>query len=173
MGLRVAQVLRDARDLMNTNGRHWLQGDMHVFIEEETLEYAEGDGLKISPKAQVGDTAFCAWGGIREVADDLEVQVEAMEALVQIINPSSWGAYLEYEQDMLDQYEAEIEYDPFVKDRFPTFDHYWNGMFDSREECLGDIIATWNDDEKRTWADVRTSLTAAAAKAKRRKENAT
>lgn len=160
----VAKVLRGARDLMNTNGRHWLKGDMYAHINEDFIEeFRSGqyDGLTISPKAQPGDTAWCAWGGLREVADDLELQVEAMEALVQIISPNGWESYLNYEEEM--EYEYKHGYGDYT-----TFAEYWQAHLPNREEILGEQIATWNDDDQRTWEDVRASLTKAAAKVKSR-----
>lgn len=167
-GVDVARVLRNARDLMNTNGRHWIKGDLKVEISENMLDGLSS--LTISPKAQVGDTAFCAWGGIAEVADDLELRVEAMEALVQIIDPEGWDYYLAEEENNRHIYESEKEYtysDNFTK-YYPTFEHYWAEQLENREELLGDRIASWNDADKRSWEDVKASLTKAAERAKAR-----
>jgi hypothetical protein len=172
-GVDVARVLRSARDLMNTNGRHWCKGDLRLEITESLLEYQnKSGGLSISPKAQVGDVAYCAWGGISEVADTGELRVEAMEALVQIIDENSFNYYLDYMSEVEDEYHMEWDYSGpggNFRNYSPTFLHYWDTRLDSREETLGDIIATWNDDGQRTWADVRDSLTKAAERAKAKK----
>lgn len=165
-GVDVARVLRQARDLMNTNGRHWIKGDMKLVVDEqlkETYSY-------LSPKAQVGDSVYCTWGGIREIADTDELRVEAMEALVQVIDDYGWDSYLQFEDELRYEYEDELNYSgpegEFAR-RYPTFGHYWNARLGEREDSLGDIIATWNDADTRTWEDVRDSLSRAAANAKK------
>ena len=175
-GVDVARVLRGARDLMNTNGRHWIKGDMVREVDETLIEWRDnnnGSGVIVSPKAQVGDVAYCAWGGIAEIADDLELRVEAMEALVQIIDPQGYSYYEDEQNEEYENWKVEFEYskqnsDSWYATRYPTFGHLYAEQLDSREEILGDRIATWNDDDKRTWAEVRDSLTKAAAKAKRK-----
>ncbi len=167
MRVDVARVLRNARDLMNTNGRHWIQGDMKIQVNERILNTP--GNIRFSPEAEIGDVTFCAWGGIREVADDDELRIEAMEALVKIINPERLESYNEYQKSLLTDYEMECSlYSDFVLD-YPTFAHYAAESLEDREDALGEIIATWNDDDKRTWDEVRASLTKAAAKAKARK----
>lgn len=168
----VARALRAARDLMNGNGRHWMKGDakftvteQHIAIRDNESKYSSHNRW-LSPKAQVGDTVFCTWGGLAEVCkDDKLLQVEAMEALVKIIEPHYGLANYNYVmEEELDNYEAEVEYDrqSFLL-MYPTFDDYWNAQLDYREEMLGEVIASWNDADARMWEDVKTSLTAAAA----------
>lgn len=168
----VARVLRNARDLMNTNGRHWIKGDLRIEINEDIL-IARDEGRtsigSISPKAQLGDVAYCAWGGIAEVADELELRVEAMEALVQIIDPYAWNDYLLQEQHERAVYDEEVAYSDEFRQYYPTFEHYRAEQLEGREEFLGDRIANWNDADQRTWDEVRASLTKAAAKVKAQK----
>lgn len=176
-GADVARVLREARDLMNSNGRHWIQGDMTVEITESLISARDnpviGGGFSISPKAQVGDIAFCAWGGIAEVADEQELRVEAMEALVDIIEPNGLDGYYgeiksEAFYDWEDEFSYSVDTNGVFHTRYPSFAHYWADKLDYREEILGEYIASWNDSNKRTWEDVRNSLTQAAARAKKR-----
>jgi len=165
MGVKVAQALRAARDLMNTNGRHWTKGDMRFEVTGSMLE--RRDTFYLHPKTQEGDTVFCTWGGIAEVVDDNEIRVEAMEALVRVIEPDSYKSYIEnWKYNYNESLDCEGDY--FIED-YPTFEMYFADCLNSREDELGDIIAGWNDDEQRTWEDVKTSLTIAAEKAKRRK----
>lgn len=171
-GVGVARVLRSARDLMNTNGRHWVKGDMRVEVNEQLIEWRElgnKNGIIVSPKAQLGDVAFCAWGGIAEVADDNELRVEAMEALVSIIDPVGFDYYCDFEAESKSEYEDEVHFGVNFKRYYPTFAHFWGERLEEREEMLGDKIACWNDNDKRTWEEVRASLTKAAERAKRNK----
>jgi hypothetical protein len=160
---------------MNGNGRHWIKGDMTMEITKTVLLNREAGLISpnaISPKAQVGDVAYCAWGGIKEVADSHELQVEAMEALVKIIDDRSWSYYEEWQDEQFREWQDCIEEARHYPDaydfsqQYPTFERYWGEMLADREEQLGNIIAEWNDSDKRSWDDVRTSLTKAAANAK-------
>ena len=173
-GLDVARVLRNTRDLLNSGGRHWVKGDLRIEINKDVIRHRDAgdyDNRSISPKAQVGDVGFCLWGGLKEVADSHELQIEAMEALVQIIDPLAYENYMYYRDECESQYDAEynynIDYNDGYRQLYPTFNVYWGELLEEREETLGDIIATWNDADTRMWNEVRDSLDRAAAKCKK------
>lgn len=70
---RVAKVLKQARDLMNDQGAHWIQGKLR----------------KTDPKT--GEVSFCSVGAIQHIAkgpENAELRLEALMTLAETVSVS-------------------------------------------------------------------------------------
>lgn len=154
----VIQAMRDARDLMNHNGRHWIQGAERANIRDSdfNLVYEEIEGKR---KVAVG---FCSIGGLKEAIPtgiDFAYYIALIE-LARDISPEDFDSYV---HDVLENY----------MDWKPT-QAKWDKISESvlvialGEECEN-IVINFNDDEGTTWPMVRSRFTRTADRLRKRK----
>lgn len=155
-----AMILRNARDLMNDGGRHWIKGAESGYVNPETHEPGDSDNY-YSRMGDYTEEAFCMIGGIYRAGGsdglykvDPAVQTAAI-ALARVINPK------EMERS---EARATKNYDRDVKKG------YWTDEDGSKTSYIRSelastaegIITSTNDAPKTTWEDVRGYLTEAA-----------
>ena len=158
---KLAEQLREARDLMNDNGAHWIKGSEHMLVDPET-HTPGAHGLRYHyethrfPEYQ---PAFCSIGALHEVNADTEAAV----ALAEVIDPERMkrfreavrgDATREYEYQCEDGYRA---HDPADLDEFVEAE-----IADRIGEEAEDIIVGFNDTDKTTWDDVKGAFSKAA-----------
>lgn len=127
---QVADLLKNARELMNNSGAHWIKGAYSTRIR---ADYSGGE--------PVFEHAYCSMGAIRHLTDeegDQKIRWEATKALgeveaIKAIPMTEADAY-----DIADRYE--VAFTRIVR---------WN---DADERTWADVDAAFREAEKRVRA---------------------
>ena len=147
---KIAAVLREARDLMNDSGAHWVQWDLR------TRHYDVDDGK------QVGDFMYCSLGAIYKVTGvdmDKVVWYDPDEGNVYADHESFLNLLTEGDVEVR---EAAIEAlgDEIARSGWVQPTHW--GKPTTEEEKVNYRITSWNDSSGRQWDDVAAMFEAAA-----------
>jgi len=155
------KTLRAARDLMNHGGKHWIKGAEQRYVRKD--HEPGGHGFSEAAIYEGMEPAYCSIGAIKKVAVG-ETGVElgehedtapliAMITLAELIDPVSMKRSREDAERSADR---ENEYYGLKKSEREKY--IIRLMYPSAES----IVVTYNDDDKRTWDDVRDKFTRAA-----------
>jgi len=141
---RTAQIIREARDLMNADGKHWIQGD-----EKQQLY----DVLKDSYIPN--EYAYCSVGAIKEVAKT----EEEMIAAYYVLNKNGLGTWPEIDETFINEYEN------YLEDGCDPHNALYD-VIDNHKEYLEEEIINYNDADSTIWKNVK-ELFSRSAKALR------
>jgi hypothetical protein len=164
---RCAEALREARDLMNSGGRHWVKGAEHMLVDPLTHEPGEhgvSTGYRNTHYAPHFEDAYCSIGALHQVrADDL-----AAITLAEVIDPGEMTAARDR---LVEDAEAEWEFEyEYYKDSYESKSEYVAEFVGARlvDDAEG-VIVQFNDDARTAWSDVRSAFTKAARRLSQRK----
>jgi hypothetical protein len=151
----IADQLREARDLMNHGGKHWIKGAESMIVAPDH----EPGGVGIVnryyyPLGEEAEIGFCSVGALREVSADTIATI----TLAEVIDPEMMrnmreqlavDARSEYRgySSWMDDYDEETYVEEYVYDR----------LTDEAES----VIIGFNDGDS-SWDDVRGAFTKAA-----------
>ena len=164
---KVRDSLRAARDIMNENGLHWMQGEYKMPLLVPTGK-TDIHGEPIMQNAKDAFT-WCAVGGIREVATIHGVEDACIVALAERGGLPDKNVRLlrAHYENRLDRLQSDwYYYEQGGRDvvAFPdSTDDLSLAM--KADEAL-DIVTGWNDANGRTWEQVKAAFTKAAASIK-------
>lgn len=154
----VAMILRESRSLMNLEGTHWIQGDMHAIIDEETKDEIWYDTLAEAEEesGKKCGHAFCSMGGLEAYVDLLKLSaggivqrdgyikfVDHSDPSEKVIKMAHQNAY--FALALVVQSENDTYYEMFEN---------WD-IAESR-------VIDWNDTDGRTWEQVSAGFEKAA-----------
>lgn len=157
----LARQLREARDLMNDSGKHWIKGAESMLVDPDTHEPG-GHGEMYAylatqyPRMQVG---YCSIGALHEINADLEAAV----ALAEVIDPEGMRKFRAFMKDEATaEYGYECEYGYRVRDREELKQYVEDYTLDRILKEAEDIIVGFNDTGQTTWDDVKGAFSRAA-----------
>lgn len=157
----LARQLREARDLMNDNGAHWIKGAEHMLVDPET-HVPGGHGITygyMDTKHPEYQPAFCSIGALHKVYADRD----AVVALAEVIDPERMKQYrASVRADAIREYEYQCEYGYRTHDPADLEDFVEAELEDRIVEEAEDIIVGFNDDTKTRWEDVKGAFSKAA-----------
>lgn len=157
---RVAEILRQARDLMNNGGRHWVKGEEKIDVAHVNPKSHFVDSFHEEP---IGEYAFCSIGAVKEICGGNynEEYEAALFELIKVMDPDSIKyAEENYYDDYQNNWDFYSEKELILNDIPKPSQENLLGNID-----LSDTITAINDDEATIWEDVRDWFTTAAKRA--------
>lgn len=143
-----ADTLRGARDLMNHGGKHWIKGGEKGWVNSSHVPGA----LHVYGYEMPGyeEVAYCSVGALREKTAAREAYI----ALANVIDLNRMKAA----QANWERWAAEAI---AAGEHFDVEEYIYEGLY----ETANDVIISFNDAKKTTWADVRSAFNKAAKRA--------